>query len=72
MPVISLKAHFDGKLIQLDEPYELPRDAQLIVTVLSPAAVDDERAGWAALSTRGLANAYGNDEPDYSVADIRP
>lgn len=29
MPAISLKAHFDGKHIQLDEPYELPRDAQL-------------------------------------------
>jgi hypothetical protein len=72
MPVLSLRAHFDGKLIQRDEPYELPRDAQLIVTVLPPAPVDDERAGWAAFSARGLANAYGKDEPDYSAADIRP
>jgi hypothetical protein len=37
MPIISLKAHFDGKAIHLDEPYELPRDAKLIVTVLSSA-----------------------------------
>ncbi len=72
MPVISLKAHFDGKSIQLDEPYELPPDAQLIVTVLSPSPVDDERATWAAISARGLANAYGNDEPDYSELDIKP
>ena len=72
MPVISLKAHFDGKTIQLDEPYELPRDVQLIVTVLSPSPLDTERAGWAALSARGLAYAYGDNEPEYSVADIQP
>jgi hypothetical protein len=71
MPVISLKAHFDGKSIQLDEPYELPRDAQLLVTVLSPNLADDERFGWAVLSAHGLARAYGNDEPDYSAADIQ-
>ena len=35
MPSVSLKAHFDGQTIQLDEPYKLPPDAQLIVTVLS-------------------------------------
>ena len=72
MPVISLKAHFDGKTIQLDEPYELPPDAQLIVTVLPPAPVEAERAGWAALSACGLANAYGDSEPEYSVADLQP
>ena len=72
MPVISLKAHFDGKMIQLDEPYELPQDAQLIVTVLSPPLLGAERAGWAVLSARGLAHAYGDNEPEYSVADIQP
>ena len=36
MPTISLKAHFDGQTILLDEPAELPFDAQLLVTVLSP------------------------------------
>ena len=72
MPTISLKAHFDGRAIQLDEPYELPRDAQLIVTVLATSTSDNDRADWATLTARGLANAYGNDEPEYSVADIHP
>jgi hypothetical protein len=72
MPTISLKAHFDGKTIQLDEPYELPRDAQLLVTLLSPAADDAARADWLELSAQGLDRAYGENEPDYSTAEIQP
>jgi hypothetical protein len=40
MLMISLKAHFDGQAIQLDEPAELPCDAQLLVTVLSPVPLE--------------------------------
>jgi hypothetical protein len=72
MPAISLKAHFDGKAIQLDEPYELPQDAQLLVTVLSPTSPDARLVEWAELSAVGLAKAYGEQEPDYSAADILP
>ena len=72
MPAISLKAHFDGKAIQLDEPYELPHDAELLVTVLSPGTVDPQREGWTELSANGLARAYGDNEPEYSAADILP
>ena len=74
MPVLSLKAHFDGQQIQLDEPYELPRDAALLVTVLSmsPADQDQERQAWLTLSAKGLASAYGENEPDYSDAEILP
>ncbi len=66
MPAISLKAHFDGRQIQLDEPFELPRDASLLVTVLSPSPSEHGRQAWSALSAAGLAAAYGSDEPDYS------
>jgi len=34
MPIISLSAHFDGKWICLDEPFDLELDTKLIVTVL--------------------------------------
>ena len=34
MPSMSLKAHFDGERIQLDETFDLPRDTPLLVTVL--------------------------------------
>ena len=72
MPAVSLKAHFDGQHIQLDEPFELPRDAQLLVTVLKPSLPDEQRAAWLALSARGLATAYGDNEPDYSDVEIQP
>lgn len=72
MPSISLKAHYDGKSIRLDEPFDLPEGAQLIVTVLEAAQSDSERAGWIDLSSRGLARAYGDSEPEYSIADVLP
>lgn len=72
MPVVSLKAHFDGQHIQLDEPFELPRDAQLLVTVLKSALPDEQREAWLKLSAQGLAAAYGENEPDYSDVEIQP
>jgi hypothetical protein len=72
MPAISLKAHFDGTSIQLDEPYELPRDARLLVTVLPDSGGEHERAAWLALSALGLERAYGDTEQDYSAAEILP
>ncbi len=42
MPTIQLKAHFDGHAIQLDEHCELPRDAQLLVTVVPSPEVEGE------------------------------
>ena len=44
MPTIHLKAHFDGQVIHLDEQFELPRDARLLVTVLPSAELDGETA----------------------------
>ncbi len=72
MPAVSLRAHFDGTTIRLDEPYELPRDAQLLVTVLSTNGSPDERAALASLAAEGLARAYGDNEPESSSADIVP
>ncbi len=72
MPSVILKGHYDGKHIVLDEPFELPPNAPLAIAVLSPASAehDRERAEWADLSARNLARAYGNDEPEYSLADL--
>jgi hypothetical protein len=72
MPAISLRAHFDGQKIQLDEPYELPTGAPLLITVLSTAVVDTALVGWADLAANGLARAYGDSEPEYSQADVVP
>ena len=72
MPTVSLKAHYDGTAIQLDEPCELPRGVPLLVTVLHANGETAERLDWSALGARGLARAYGDAEPDYSVLDMRP
>jgi hypothetical protein len=66
MSAIALKAHYDGKQICLDEPFELQPDSKLIVTVVSGDSLEDERQTWLAASQAGLARGYGADEPDYS------
>jgi len=70
MPSVTLKAHYDGERIQLDEPFDLPRKALLLVTVLSPEGNGD-RIAWLVASSAALARAFGDDEPEYTLADIR-
>ena len=65
MPVITLRAHYDGQHILLDEPFELKPDTPLLVTVMQPA--DVEHLEWLNLSVQGLVNAYHQDEPLYSL-----
>ncbi|QVL51098.1 MAG: hypothetical protein KFB96_12285 [Thiocapsa sp.] len=69
MPSITLNAHFDGQSIVLDEPFELPGNARLLVTVVSPS-LDGDRAQWSDLAGSGLALAFGDAEPE-SLADVR-
>lgn len=70
MPLIALKAHFDGEQIRLDEAFDLPAGADLIVTVAVDDARDDEfRREWSALGKRSLSRAYSDDEPDYRLED---
>jgi hypothetical protein len=72
MPTVTLKAHYDGERIVLDEPFELQANSPLMVTVLPPEIVRaGDHAQWAALSARGLARAYSDSEPEYTVADIK-
>jgi hypothetical protein len=72
MPAISLRAHFDGQRIQLDEPYELATGVPLLVTVLSTTATGPDLNDWAGFAANGLARAYGEHEPEYSSADVSP
>jgi hypothetical protein len=70
MPSVTLKAHYDGERIQLDELFDLPRNALLLVTVLSRDGNGD-RVAWLAASSAALAGAFGDNEPEYTQADIR-
>jgi threonine/homoserine efflux transporter RhtA len=65
MKAFTLRAHFDGQHIQLDEPFELERNTPLAVTVLPEEEARD--LTWSALSVAGLEAAYGDAEPEYSV-----
>ena len=74
MPAVILKAHYDGEHIVLDEPFELTPNAPLAVTVISPVTdeSDMERAQWTELAGQSLARAFSEDEPEYTLADLRP
>ncbi|MBM3891967.1 MAG: hypothetical protein FJ388_22870 [Verrucomicrobia bacterium] len=71
MKTTTLTARFDGEHIQLDEPFDLPADARLLVTILPEADTDRERAEWYAFSKAGLARAFSDDEPDYPASLVR-
>ena len=71
MKTVTLTAHFDGEHIQLDEPFPLPSEARLLVTILPEVSADTERLDWYALSKAGLARAYSEDEPDYPASLVR-
>ena len=71
MPSVTLKAHYDGRHILLDEPFDLPPNCPLMVTVLVPVELAGERASWLSASQKGLARAYGEDEPEYTPADLK-
>ena len=69
MATAILRAHYDGEHIVLDEPFELIANTPLIVTVVAP---DVEHSEWVALGIKGLARAYGDNEPEYTTADLKP
>ena len=70
METVNLRAHFDGKQILLDEPFELEPDTELILTIL-PKSLDDEREDWTRLALENLERAYGDNEPEYSLDLIK-
>ena len=73
MPSVSLKAHYDGERILLDEPFEIPPNSPLMITVLS--AVEGQEAladgDWIVAARKTLSKAYGEGEPEYTAADLR-
>ena len=69
MATITLAGHFDGERILLDAPYALAPDAKLLITVLGDE--ETEREAWLRFSAQQIANAYGDDEDEYTQDDIR-
>lgn len=69
MPSVTLKAHYDGERILLDEPFEIPPNSPLMVTVLS-ASEQSTGGDWAFAARKALSRAYGDNEPEYTPADL--
>jgi len=71
MPTVTLQAHYDGRQIVLDEPYDLPANANLMVTLLpSPPDTESEEI-W--LRTASCSDAFSfladPAEDVYTIAD---
>jgi len=60
MDITTLTAYFDGKEIRLD-----------LVVILPEQQSSDEHEEWLMLSKKGLSNAYGEDEVEYSVNMVK-
>ena len=72
---VSLKAHFDGTRIVLDEAFPLAPQMKLLVTVIEDEGASDadaERRAWSERSKQAMARVFGDDEPEYSAADAIP
>ena len=74
MPTVTLQAHFDGQRIVLDEPYDLPAKANLMVTLLPASADTDSEEVWLRATVSSDAFAFLADpaEDIYTVADGEP
>ena len=64
-----IRAHFDGERILLDDPVELERNAQLLVTVVPNN--DEERESWMRVMAAQLDSAYNGEGDDYSLESIK-
>lgn len=70
MPSVTLRAHFNGTQVVLDEPFEFEPNVKLLITVL-PVEPNGERDDWLQLSADRLEAAYGDDEPEYTISNLK-
>ena len=67
----TIRVHYDGEQVRLDEPCQLEPDTQLVVVVVPSQPIDGESEDWTLLSLQGLEAAYGDQEPEYSLDAIK-
>jgi hypothetical protein len=67
MVVVEAKV-VDSTHLELSQPIQTASGDTVVVSVMKPG---EEREDWLSLSGRRLAEAYGNDEPDYSPDMIK-
>jgi len=73
MSYVAIPAHFDGLQIRLDKPVNIEPGTKLIITILPKPYENHENhenlmeGDWTQLAMAGLENAYGENEPEYSL-----
>ncbi len=79
MSYVAIPAHFDGLQIRLDKPVNMEPGTKLIITILPKPDENYENyenhknhknlmeSDWTQLAMAGLENAYGENEPEYSL-----
>jgi len=74
MPTVAIRAHYDGERIILDEPYEIPANSNLVVTVLPVAPDGDSEKEWlrAAMTSDAFAFLADPAEDIYAITDGKP
>lgn len=74
MPTVAIRAHYDGERIILDEPYEIPANSNLVVTVLPVAPDGDSEKEWlrAAMTSDAFAFLADPAEDIYAITDGQP
>lgn len=71
MSMTTVKAHYDGKNVCLDEEVSLTPNARLLVTVVPEGELADEREEWFTFAMQNFASMYGDDEPEYTLDDVK-
>jgi hypothetical protein len=69
MKTISCTGRYDGKVVQLDEQIDIPKNAAVIVTVLPN--ISGEEAEWHRASLGGVGAAYAPNEPEYPLTALK-
>jgi hypothetical protein len=70
MKQFTLRAHFDGRQICLDEPLNIEPNTDLLITVTPVLGDDEERQMWLNLSVAHWGDSFGTD-PEYPLSSIK-
>jgi len=64
----SVSARYDGEKVLFDEDVSIPADARLVVTILKD--VDTDRVEFHQFAAIAFADAFAEDEVEYSESDL--
>lgn len=65
----SISARYDGGRVLFDEDVMIPPQSRLLVTILDDS--DPDRGEFLSLASTSFADSFGEDEVEYSEADLR-